>query len=401
MSEAITLQDLAEAVTGSAAALRSVTILQPVGGQGDKVFPATFAGGEYSKEKRRNQETKSEVECVLLDSVASQANRAEEALLEAYENGEINIPVIQVEFTEANTKLRTSLPNLTSLQVPHRLADSILRDSQLNNGTRFSKSEYATRWGKANLWDATAVYDLCPTALIFGMWGSPEKPGGLGAKFERAYVSEIVGVDATFIDKKSGFRIDPVGTSSKVAVLRGESGKFSIAKDAKAKGVLKPSEINHGNIVYDSPNGGVRFDHAEQTTVISLGALRKLRFPLNGKEDLKVNAAARTVLAALALCSGVLASERGTSLRSRCHLWPTSEREWEILEKPGQTPRKFRLSGKEAIRIFSEAVAAAEALGLQWMKEKLSLTPTPEFAELVRQSQEVQAKEGGEGETNA
>src|SRR5439155_22360728 len=85
--------------------------------------------------------------------------------------------------------------NLTTLDVPHRLADAILRDSLLADGTRFSKSQYALQWGRSNLWNATAVYELCPTALVFGMWGSPDKPGGLGAKFERAFVSEIVAVD--------------------------------------------------------------------------------------------------------------------------------------------------------------------------------------------------------------
>ena len=41
MSESLNLKDLAAAVAGSAAAFRSVTKLQPVGGAGDKVFPAT------------------------------------------------------------------------------------------------------------------------------------------------------------------------------------------------------------------------------------------------------------------------------------------------------------------------------------------------------------------------
>ena len=400
MSEKFTVSDLTAALSGSAAALRSVTILQPVGGEGDKVFPATFANGEYAKEKRRDHAAKVDLECVLLDSVASQANRAEESLLEAIRGGELELPLIQVDFTETNKKLRSDLPNLTSLEVPHRLADSILRDSQLADGTRFSKSEYAARWGKSSPWNATAVYELCPTALVFGMWGSPDKPGGLGAKFERAYVSEIVGIDTTFVEKRSGFRIDPVGASSKVAIMPGDSGTFTLAKDAKAKGVLRPSEINHGNIVYESSNGGVRFAHAEQTTVISLGTLRKLRFPLNGKEDQHINNAARTVLAALALCAGVLAAERGASLRSRCHLWPVSTRQWEILERPGQEPRKFSISGEEAIQLLNEAVAAAELAGIVWRKEKISLTPTPEFAELVRRSQEVQAKDGGEGEAS-
>jgi CRISPR-associated protein Csb1 len=232
------------------------------------------------------------------------------------------------------------------------------------------------------------------------MWGSPDKPGGLGAKFERAYVSEIVGIDTTFVEKRSGFRIDPGGSSSKVGVIPGDNGQFSIAKDAKTKGAVRPSEINHGNIVYESNNGGVRFARAEQTTVISLGALRKLRFPVDGKENEAVNDAARTVLAALALCAGVMAAERGTSLRSRCHLWPSAPRQWEVLEIPGQTPRQFALTSKQSIQIFKEAVAAAEASGLKWRAEKLSLSPTPELAELIRQSQEVQAKESGEGEVS-
>ena len=110
----------------------------------------------------------------------SQSNRAEEALKNAIERGKISLPLIEVEFNGSNEKLRSPLPNLTSLDVPHRLADAILRDSELADGTRFSKSEFAKRWGRSNLWNATAVYELCPTALVFGMWGSPEKPGGFG-----------------------------------------------------------------------------------------------------------------------------------------------------------------------------------------------------------------------------
>jgi CRISPR-associated protein Csb1 len=401
MDKTFSLGDLAAAVSGMAAAFRSVTILQPVGGEGDKVFPATYKDGKYAKETRRVSSPsgeKKELECVLLDSVPSQANRAEEALLGAVRRGALHLPLIEVDFSGANEKLRSPLPNLSTLEVPHRLADAILRDSELADGTRFSKSSYAERWSRANLWNATPVYELCPTALVFGMWGSPDKPGGLGAKFERAFVSEIVGVDTTFIETKTGFRIDPLGASSKVPILPQENGKFTLVKDSKTKGSVRPSEINHGNILYDGTNGGVRFARAEQTTVVSLGALRKLRFPVDGKQNPAIDDAARTVLAALALCAGVLAAERGTSLRSRCHLWPIAERRWEVLERPGQLPRELDLSGDQAITLFNEAVAAAEKVGLHWMKEPLILKPTAELVQLVSQSQEVQAKEGGEGE---
>ena len=83
----IDLQTLTDAVGGSAAAFRCVTDYQPVGGPGDKVFPPTYSGGKYATEDRVNPETGELRQCVLLDSVQSQANRMELALLEAHRSG--------------------------------------------------------------------------------------------------------------------------------------------------------------------------------------------------------------------------------------------------------------------------------------------------------------------------
>jgi CRISPR-associated protein Csb1 len=395
MSETFTYAALSAAVSGGAAALRSTTVLQPVEGEGGKVFPATYSGGKSAHEKRRlrnDDGSEREVDCVLLNSVQSEANHAELALLHAIERGKIWLPLIEVDFGEANAGFRKELPPLTSLEVPHRLADAILRDSALPSGERFSKSEYAARWGRANLWNATAIYELCPTALVFGMWGSPDKPGGLGAKFERAYISEIVAVDVLEVEKRSGFRVDPLGASSKVPVLQKADGSFELVAE-KTKGALRPSELNHGNIVFDSSNGGLRCRFAEQTTVVSLGALRKLRFPVNGARDVKRDDAARTVLAAIGICAGVLASEEGMSLRSRCNLHPTAPRVWELLDRPGVEPRRFTITGDTAVGLLREAVQAAKEAGLGWMEEKLVLKPTPELQDLIRKSQEVAAAE--------
>jgi CRISPR-associated protein Csb1 len=395
----LTYQTLLAAVTGTGAAFRSVTKLQPVGGEGDRVFPATYAQGKYATEKRRIVESgvRKEVDCVLLNSVSSEANHAEEALLEGVKRGKIELPLIEVDFSEANQTLPKRLANLTSLEVPHRLADAILRDSVLSDGTRFSKSNYAEKWRVSNLWDATAIYELCPTALVFGMWGSPEKPGGLGAKFERAYVSEIVGVDIDPPSRRLGFRIDPIGASKDVGVKKSGDG-FDVV-DGKAKGAMRPSELNHGNIIVDSANGGVRCQYAEQTTVISIGALRKLRFPATGSQKSDVDDAGRAVLAAIGLCAATFAAERGTSLRSRCHLWPVETRIWQLLDKPGASPGEFMLTGAEAAALLHEAVAAAKALGLSWMDKKLELKPAPELVQLIRKSQEVAAaKDSAEGE---
>lgn len=408
LSETLGLKDLRAAVVGSAAAFRSITRLQPVEGVGGKVFPATYAGGVYATEKRR-MEDGSLVECVLLDSVQSQSNRAEEALKHAIEGGKIALPLIEVDFSKANEQLLKPIESLSTLDVPHRLADAILRDSLVEDGVRFSQSSYAKRWGRSNLWNATAIYELCPTALVFGMWGSPLKPGGLGAKFERAYVSEIVAVDVVsnkeegegrtregrkdLVDKRAGFRIDPLEIRSGVLLKQKDDGSFEVGG-----GKVKPSELNHGNIVFESGNVGVRCGYAEQATVVSLGALRKLRFPVEGKDERAVSEAGRTVLAAIGLCAGVLAAEAGTSLRSRCSLWPEADRDWALLDKPGVDPRTFRVSGEQATALLNEAVKAAKGAGLDWMEKKLTLTPSDELVKLVKQSQELAAKEKGDGE---
>ena len=395
MSE-LTFDVLSDALRGMAAGFRSITRLQPLEGPGGKIFPATYADGVYATEKRRIVDgagQEAEVDCVLLDSVQSQSNRAEEALKVAIEDGKISLPLIEVDFSAVNETFKKPIETLTSLDVPHRLADAILRDSELPDGTRFSKSEYAKRWSRANLWDATGVYELCPTALTFGMWGSPEKPGGMGAKFERAYVSEIVAVDVERVEKRQGFRIDPLESSKNVLLKTKPDGTYEVGN-----GKVRPSELNHGNIPFDTANAGIRCRYAEQATVVSLGALRKLRFPVDGAQSAERNQAGRSVLAAIGLCAGVLAAETGTSLRSRCQLVPEKEREWELVSKPGSKPQSFGLGGDGAVALLKAAVNAAEGAGLNWMKEKLILRPTKELAELVRQSQEAAAKEKGDGE---
>jgi len=389
----------------TAAAFRCVTEYQPAGGAGDKVFPPTYEGGKYAMEKRRLPGQAEPVDCVLLDSVQSQANRMELALLEAWEAKRISLPVITVDFGKA--KLERPVPRITSLEAPHRLADAILRDSELADGKRFSESKHAAVWGAANIRQATAIFELCPTALVFGMWGSPEKPGGLRAKFSRTIVSEIVGLAAIRDTERMGYRIDPLGIKQSAAVVM-DGKRWKLAGDGKSKDTLRPSEINHSNIPFKVANGGVTLDKALQTTVVSLPALRRLRFPpLNGAgtgkpSDRKVDDAARTALAALALCAATLTREQGCDLRSRCLLVPTTGFEWELLGPPSEQPKRFTLTSDGAIALLRDAVKAAKDAGLPWMDEELILTPSPELVELVKKSQDLSAAtvggdEGGEG----
>ena len=81
----LTFERLLSAVAGDAVALRSHVTLQPAGGEGDKVFPPSYAVDgrpehKYAVEERQVGASDRVSVTVLLDSVASQANRAEMAL---------------------------------------------------------------------------------------------------------------------------------------------------------------------------------------------------------------------------------------------------------------------------------------------------------------------------------
>lgn len=430
------LKTLNSAIINSAAAFRSRTRLQPAGGEGDKVFPPTYAGAIYAKEDRQINGAK--VPCVLLDSVQAQANRLEEALQRALDDGTLKgIPVLNVDFTGIG--LLDEVGRVSSLEAPHRIADAILRDS-LHDGQPFRKSELGKSLDQASLQNATPLYKLCPTALIFGLWDSTGPKGGLGAKFQRALVSEIVGINAE-IGVKTSSRIDPLAiyreagpifrtdpallkndpslppwTASIDQAFKDGAGRpiaFAKNKDKKDVAIVdvtkfpdqaKPSTLNHGNVTPDLVRnedksiaaGGVTIDYAEQTVVLSLPALRKLRFPLDGKTMPERDTAARTVLAALALTATALAAEGGFDLRSRCLLWPTDVMKWELLETPGKTPTEFTITASDAIKLLEEAVAAAEKLGLVWHKEPVKLTPSPNLVALLKRSQDIAAKTPGD-----
>ena len=103
MSE-LTFDQLRSAVAGGSVAVRSRTTLQPAGGEWDKVFPPSYAvdrGAQhkYVVEERQSGDGDKTSTTVLLDSVASQANRAELALLDGWELDELAFPVPYVDFS--------------------------------------------------------------------------------------------------------------------------------------------------------------------------------------------------------------------------------------------------------------------------------------------------------------
>lgn len=424
----LTLEVLTQAVAGASAAIRSNVRLQPAGGPASKVFPPTFVADDRNNPLKYAHETRridgQDVPVVLLDSVASQANRKEEALLAAWEASQLEFPVIGVDF--GSEQGLEDLGLLTTLQTPHRIADALLRDAIWQDGDRalpFRESPEGQAYTLASFKNATAVYRLCPSALVFGVWDSTGPRGGMGAKFQRALVSEIVGV-GFIAGVKTASRIDPAGIESKVNLyhLQSDPSDWTASpeeaqKDRKGDPVLfnrsgadgkgKPSAVNHGNVApnKDDTAGGVTFDYALQTTVLSLPALRRLRFPVNvdgqavpTEQRQAAENAARTALAALAIAAIALQRDRGYDLRSRSLLVPetASPLAFEFIPSIGGEPQTYPLDTAGALSLVAAAHEQAHRHGFGWHRQPLTLKPMPKLVSLIRESRKRAARSEAE-----
>lgn len=397
-------EQLKELVAGDAVAIRGAATLEPAGGPGDKIFPPTHAvddknkkpGAKYAFETRRINGH--DTVCVLIDSVQSQANRMEEALQTLWADRQIALPVVSVDFSS----VAPEVGRVTSLTAPHRIADALLRDSLLG-GQLFRLSDIGKSFTDASTKNAAALFKVCPTGLVFGLWDSTGPKGGLGAKFQRALVSEIIGVNAV-PGSKTESRIDPLNILKKAAEIyvatdekerwTTDASKARKDKDAPVKFGKegKPSEVNHGNVTpsIDSVGGGVTIDEARHTVVLSLASLRRLGFTTGAEE-------ARTVLAALGLLAVFAAESRGHDLRSRCLLVPKkgSALKLEAVARDGSTtPVALDLAG--AIELYNKAVGKLPA-GITFEKAAgeaiAELQPSPKLADLVKKSRELAAAE--------
>ena len=395
-------------MVAQAAALRRRQRLQPAGGPGDKLFPPTYPGenGPTHVFERRRIDGAERV-CVLFDSVQSQANPLEEALLAAAEAGRIRLPRLTVDFPGAGLN---SVGPISVLEAPHRIFDAILRDSELA-GKRFRDSDLGLRLRQATPADASAILEASPAALVFGAWNSTGEGGGLGAKFARVIVSEIIGVDVPVEEtvdrrtgevrlhsagRRTGSRIDPLGVPRSIEIFKKE-GDWGFDQKELGKGAKKvrPSEINHGNIAPSIEPLGVTCAYALQTQVLTFAGLRRLGF---GTDEAR-NRAGRTYLAALGLVAMLEGNRQGMALRSRCDLvCEGGLAPLELVAFDGST-QEVAIDPDTALRLYEEAFDAARAAGFAPNPEPAILRPTDNLMELVRRSQQkALADEGGEAD---
>jgi len=329
----------------------------------------------------------------------------------------MELPLISADFRDVDGL--ASYDRISSLEAPHRVFDAILRDSLLGDRL-FRLSDVGQSITEARTKSAAAMFRYAPTTLLLGGWDSTGPKGGLGAKYERALTSEIVGMGVAEGVRTSS-RIDPVGIEVKAGPLfeSKEEGftwtldeNHAVSDKAKpllikagAKDAGRPSQVNHGNIApsREKDAGGVTVDTIQATTVLSFGQLRRLRFPvdgagaiLDGDRRRTAEVSARTALAALGLAAVVLAFEDGFDLRSRCVLIARAPLSFEMLRRGGQSST-FSLSRPEALDLLQKAVAGAAEAGLPWEREEILLQPAERLAELIRRSQRLAAQQSETG----
>lgn len=384
------------------AALRRRGRLQPVAGQGSPILPPTYPGARNTDPPRHVYERRRigdwEIWCVLVDSVQSQANRLEEALSSAIADG-VPIPNLYVDFERSGL---AGLSSISSLEAPHRVYDAILRDS-LFDGQPLMESPLGLALAKASPADATALLEASPTALLFGAWHSTGQGGGLGAKFQRSLVSEIVAIGAVVDEqgdapvtagRRTGSRIDPLGVLRKVEVYKSERGwDVSAAAAGNRAKLSRPSEINHGNIAPSIEALGITCDYVDHSVVLSFAALRRLRFGGGGRD-----LAGRTLVAALGLLAIAEQDARGYSLRSRCDLVPDGPAPFEDVAHDGSASAvSLDVAGARAL--YRDAYASAAEAGFRFPEGPIRLVPQEKLVAIVRKSQELALSgAGGEGD---
>jgi len=392
----LTAEVLKKSIADNESALRLRLRLEPIGGLGDKVFPPTYEGSSYAVEQRLAGDRA--VMSALLNSVQSEAARMEQALKRGLERGEVYFPTVKLELE--------GHPSLLELDLPHRVFDGYLVNSTVDKHD-FWDSPAGKEIHSYRQPEATGLYRHSPVTLLFGGWDthSTDKTLAYKYRFPRAIVSEIVAYDVTEMGKRPASKGDPLNLTGTVYEAKG-GGWTPLQDKAKRKedkpegtpikfgetgqlailglGQIPPSLQNQAGQPHP---GGYCAREIAQTAVLSLSALRRLRFPLKpgAANDEKLNDAGRAVVAALGVYALAASHAEGFWLRSRCELTASGPVELELVKADGAVDKMLLPKSAEAAKVLQAAVSAAEKLGLAWRKDGLVAKPNEAFAQLIRQ----------------
>lgn len=357
------------------------TDLEPLGGDGTTVKPATYEGGQFQHGRRwiGEGEDRRVVDILVIDNEPSQANRLEGAL-EAEEDA-LGLPDIVLDLSAAGN-LPPHLPRAISMfRFPHRNADAYLRDAMLE-GERFGRSEAGRTIFEATASSADALLAWCPQAPLFGFWQSHLGKKGSQAKKARSWTSEIIGIEPAADDvRRLGLKGDPLNLSITEGVAVDESDPEGWQLADKGK---RLATIGHGQVPVGRDSAalaGVSFRQVLQQATVSFASLRTVRTTSGSAE-------ARAVLMGLGLVAHVAAFGRAFSLRSGADLRPRAT-SWRWLGARGD--EELEVPDLDEMRaLFHECVGHAEAAGVpvgtKWKEHRLTVTPSASLLGAIKKS---------------
>lgn len=269
--------------------------LEP-GGAGGLVYPPTYDQGKHIFRDAWIEGEQRKV--VVLDSPQSQANRIETALLDAHRRGDIAYPDIEISVSTPKGEERYSV-----LQLSHRAYDAALLLA-VQEDVPFRKTDVGAAIYGARLERATGLYTHAPVMLALGGWDSHSGGGPLSAKIPRVITSEIIGIDA-LPASRGAVKFDPMDIRKGAGPLYDSKDRDRIFElDSKAAASNKkknPSDFGLGNVpAFGERGASIRY--AEQTSLVSLAAVRRLRFEgIDGNLDVQRDQAGQAAVVALGL----------------------------------------------------------------------------------------------------
>lgn len=297
--------------------LKSIAQLEPIVGQGETIFPPSYAGGVYQID--RNPATNDSI--VVLDSVGSQANRVEPV----FKNEPYSKLVPQVEVV-----LGSRTVNL--LDIGHRGADAAIRLTEIGESLHkaFEKLERDR--------NGISLAKITPTSLIFGAWDSR----GTQAKARRVVRFTIEGCDV-FEIKRSAQYIPPVNYITEELVKEVDIKKKAGDKSLGSKlGLLDNPAIG--------ALGGVRVKEIRRIGLLNINVIRNIKGE-NKDETEKL----QRYLLGLALVA--FTSPPELDLREGCELVHKLETQTEIKVRHVDREAAFTVNAEEILRFAQEAAA--------------------------------------------
>lgn len=341
----------------------------------------------YVEEKRRIGGE--EKQCILLDSVASQANRGEAALVDEIGLDNTHVPTIWVDQGEFGTH--------SALEFSHRAYDAWVEDAVLD-GERFGDTEQWARLASSKRHDLAALLRHSPVSILLGSWASRVKNPQGAARLPRILTSEIVAVGAEKgVRPKSKRDIHNVSAGLVLYQAGDDSAERVVldpeqaVKTDQGKGALfadgRPSAAGYGSVTPSlADHGGITMEYALQIATISLPAIRECRFPVDGERDDARDVAGRLMLVALGLRLLALQVERGYDLRSDCLLMPEEEPTFESIDRLGKPVEAWPVIETDTAGLLEASIAQGAERGLDWADGDIRLKASDVQLGLLRGS---------------